>query len=279
MDPIEAARYFYQAGFRGQALITMVAVAVGESGLNPGARGDTSITNRTWGPSIGLAQIRSLNAQSGTGQTRDATRLADPAFNAAAAFEISGGGRNFRPWTVFTSGKYRNHLGQAQAAVAQMNASGQVVPTGGAAPNGTYAGGQSLAGMDFLAQYGQAPIDPAQPVINAMDALMTVLVGGTRTGGGLGMGSSAMEMMGGGSGQYGSMEHYGGGGASAGAAAAGGGAGQLPADVSATPPNPAAPRYPGPSAPSSVPMPAMPPPAPARPRSRIGPPPGRNVPR
>jgi hypothetical protein len=245
MDPVEAARYFYGAGFRGQALITMVATAIGESGLNPNARGDTTITNRTWGPSIGLSQIRSLNAQRGTGGSRDANRLSDPAFNAQAAFEISGGGRNFRPWTVFTSGKYRKHLQTASAAVSQMMQSGQFTPTGGGAP--AFIQGQSIAGMDFLAQFGQAQLDPMQPVISTMDGLLTVLLGGSKTGSSIGLGSPAMQPVANDLTGYGTGAGYGGSEFGPGNASPGGAAGGLatqPGPQSQTPAQPAPPRRP-----------------------------------
>lgn len=86
------------------------AIAMAESGLDTNAVGDTGLQTSTWGPSIGLWQIRSLKADSGTGRARDATRLSDPAFNAKAMQEISAGGTNWGPWSVFTSGKYRDYL-------------------------------------------------------------------------------------------------------------------------------------------------------------------------
>lgn len=86
------------------------AIAMAESGLRTDAMGDTGIQTSVWGPSVGLWQVRSLKADRGTGRTRDASRLTDPAFNARAMYEISAGGTNWRPWSVFTSGKYRDYL-------------------------------------------------------------------------------------------------------------------------------------------------------------------------
>lgn len=117
LTPAQVAAYAKQAGFIGQPAIIAVAVAMGESGLDPSAKGDTALTNATWGPSIGLWQIRSLNAEKGKGTSRDATRLTDPMFNARAAFEISSGGKNFRPWTVYTTGAYLRHMTLARIAV------------------------------------------------------------------------------------------------------------------------------------------------------------------
>lgn len=120
LSPVQVASYYAAAGFRGEALVTMVAIAKGESGHNPTAHGDTSIAGGGWGHSIGLSQIRSRVSESGKGTPRDPLRLEDPAFNAKAAFEISGGGTNFKPWTVYTKGLYTKNLDEARAAVAQL---------------------------------------------------------------------------------------------------------------------------------------------------------------
>ena len=117
LTPAQVAAYAKQAGFIGNAAVIAVAVAMGESGLNPSAMGDTALANATWGPSIGLWQIRSLNAEKGKGTSRDATRLTDPAFNARSAYAISNGGKNWRPWTVYTTGAYLRHMTLARIAV------------------------------------------------------------------------------------------------------------------------------------------------------------------
>lgn len=106
-----------QAGFDPAAAVIMAAVAAGESGLNPDAVGDVKLQNAKWGPSVGLPQIRTLKADTGTGRTRDITRLRnDPLQQMVAAYEISGHGRDFTPWSVYTSGEYRRFLGQASTA-------------------------------------------------------------------------------------------------------------------------------------------------------------------
>lgn len=104
------------AGLPHDAAVTAAAIAKAESGLRTDARGDTGITTGTWGPSIGLWQVRSLKAETGTGRTRDANRLADPGFNARSMAAISSRGTNFAPWSVYKSGAYRQHLADAKAA-------------------------------------------------------------------------------------------------------------------------------------------------------------------
>lgn len=93
----------------GQAIIA-AAVALAESGGDPAAVGDEGIQTGTWGPSVGLWQVRSLKADYGTGRARDAARLADPALNAASMAEISGQGASWRPWSAYTSGRYRQFI-------------------------------------------------------------------------------------------------------------------------------------------------------------------------
>lgn len=108
-----------RAGFDPAGAVIMAAIAAGESGLNPAAVGDVNLQDAKWGPSVGLPQIRTLKADTGTGRTRDIARLTgDPLAQMAAAYEISGHGRDFTPWTVYTQGLYRKFLGQANAAAA-----------------------------------------------------------------------------------------------------------------------------------------------------------------
>lgn len=99
-----------QQGLSVEQAKIATAIAKGESGFRTDARGDTTITDATWGPSIGLWQIRSLNAQKGTGGHRDELANTDPVHNAKAMAAISLGGTNWRPWTIYTNGAYKNHL-------------------------------------------------------------------------------------------------------------------------------------------------------------------------
>ena len=105
------------AGFDPVSATTMTAIAGAESGWDDAALGDQALQTASWGPSYGLFQIRTLKADTGRGTDRDINRLAgSPAEQAAAAYQISGGGRDFSPWTAFTSGAYQSFLGAAQAA-------------------------------------------------------------------------------------------------------------------------------------------------------------------
>lgn len=117
---VTTAQLAKEAGFRGVSLIQAVAIAGAESNYSDGATGDTTITDAKWGPSVGRWQIRSLKAETGTGQWRDANRLRDPAFNARAAYAISAGGSNWSPWSTYTNGTYRRHLNEAKDAASQV---------------------------------------------------------------------------------------------------------------------------------------------------------------
>jgi hypothetical protein len=98
------------AGLDSAGAVVAMAIATAESGLRTDALGDLTIQTAKWGPSVGLWQIRSVKAESGRGTPRDATRLTDPAFNARSMVAISGAGKNWNPWSTYTSKSYRRYL-------------------------------------------------------------------------------------------------------------------------------------------------------------------------
>lgn len=124
LSPEQIAQHAHDAGFRGQALTTAVAIAMAESGGKSGVKGDTTITDHKWGPSVGLWQIRSLHADRGTGRERDELANTSPGVNAKHAWSISRHGTYWRPWSVYLNGSYKQYLGTA-AAAAQKVHSGQ----------------------------------------------------------------------------------------------------------------------------------------------------------
>jgi len=120
----------------------MTAIAQAESGGNPAAVGDVRLQNATWGPSVGLFQVRTLKSETGTDQDRDIHHLmGDLRAQVHAAYEISDQGRNFQPWSTFTSGSYRQFLDAPLDTVSLDN-----LPDVGA--------GSSAPGVD------QMPADP-----------------------------------------------------------------------------------------------------------------------
>lgn len=107
----QALRLAKGAGLSGSALQMAVAIAMGESGLRADAQGDQSLMDNKWGPSVGLWQIRTLKGETGKGTNRDIQALlGDPNFQAKAMMSISGGGKNWQPWSIYTSGAYQKNM-------------------------------------------------------------------------------------------------------------------------------------------------------------------------
>ena len=124
MTAEEVAAYAYRAGFRGDNLTTAVAVAQAESGLNPKALNDNPSTGDY---SVGLWQVNYIGDMYQPRSQKYGTPeqlLSDPSRQAVAAYDISGQGTNFTPWTTYTSGKYLAYLDSAQQAVSSFMGGG-----------------------------------------------------------------------------------------------------------------------------------------------------------
>jgi len=109
----------YNEGFRGKSLQTAFAVALAESGGRARAVGDENIQDKTYGPSIGPFQIRSLKDPKKfgeSGQWRDPKRLFDPSFNIKAAWNISNQGKNWKAWSAYSNGSFSKFLDDAESA-------------------------------------------------------------------------------------------------------------------------------------------------------------------
>lgn len=168
------------------------AIAMAESGLRTDAVGDTGIQTSRWGPSVGLWQVRSLKADYGTGRTRDASRLTDPAFNARSMVEISRAGSNWRPWSVYASGKYREHLADVvKGGPITYTPDGVPVPAGTQTDPAPPAGVNGEAVKDAVGEFvnGLNPFEGWSADLTAVGlkvavtaaALALVIVGATRT--------------------------------------------------------------------------------------------------
>lgn len=169
----QIAGYASRAGFKGDALTKAVAIALAESGGRSDARGDVALQDSTWGPSLGLWQVRSLRAQTGTGRERDATRLTDPAFNAAAAWSISNHGKNFGPWTTYTNGAYLANMGKAAKAAGEPSTWDRVA---GAGTGLIFGVGGAVAGAvtgktNPVDSVGGVVTDAAGGVMGGLDAV------------------------------------------------------------------------------------------------------------
>ncbi len=105
----QVATVAFKAGFRGQALVTAVAVAHAESGWNAGV---TNL-NSNGSTDYGLFEINSVHAD-----LLARGPWADPQRNADDAFQIwSDAGQSFSPWVTFWDGSYQKFLSVAQGGV------------------------------------------------------------------------------------------------------------------------------------------------------------------
>lgn len=147
---VSAERYIvalFEMGWRGDELVTMAAIAVGEGGGAIDAVGDRNITDATWGPSYGVFQIRAQWAADGSGAPRDRLALWNPAdpqasldHQAWAAREVylhgstvtirppDGGSPyfehrpSFKPWTAFLKGWHVGNMDRMRAAAERIGA-------------------------------------------------------------------------------------------------------------------------------------------------------------
>jgi len=111
----------------------LTEISGAESGFDDAILGDTRLEDSTWGPSVGLFQIRTLKSETGTGGDRDISALAgNDLAQAAAAVTISGAGTNFTPWSTYSTGRYQDFASQVSAAIGTPAPGGgpQVTPVG-----------------------------------------------------------------------------------------------------------------------------------------------------
>ncbi len=102
ITPQQTLSYANAAGFQGVGKYIIAAIAQAESGLNtlakncnnPGGTCDRGILqiNNYWHPEVTDQQAY------------------DPTQAFQAAFRISNGGKDFTPWTTFTSGAYKQYV-------------------------------------------------------------------------------------------------------------------------------------------------------------------------
>lgn len=156
MKPSKVYRLLVGAGFPAGAAVVMTAIAGAESGWNPNAVGDVSLETREWGPSVGLFQIRTLKAQTGTGGPRDIRRLRNnPAAQAQAAHEIWAGS-GFGAWSTYKSGAYRSYLSPATKASGGRASAAAAGGAGGTEQAFSLGGGGLLNPLNWPGAIGGA---------------------------------------------------------------------------------------------------------------------------
>jgi hypothetical protein len=121
-----------QAGFAEWLIGTVVAIARAESGCNPGATNISAVEH-----SVGPFQI---NLRAHPQISESCAR--DFECSARIAYDMSGGGQNFSPWSAFTSGAYRAYLSVADIVTG--------VPSGASSISGSDGG--------FAAKTAPAPL-------------------------------------------------------------------------------------------------------------------------
>lgn len=101
-----------QVGFKGNSARIAYAIAMAESGGDPHSHNPNPPDN-----SYGYFQINMLGdlgpERRAAFHLRSNDDLYNPLTNAKAAYEISNGGKNWIPWTTYTSGKYKEYLSGA----------------------------------------------------------------------------------------------------------------------------------------------------------------------
>jgi hypothetical protein len=112
------AKVALRAGFSGDRLVTAVAVGMGESACRPDAYLSNGPTNSCPNGSVdrGLWQINSCWHPSVSKSC-----AYDAQCNAGAAYRISSGGANWKPWVAYTNGRYEDYLDDARAAVGRLS--------------------------------------------------------------------------------------------------------------------------------------------------------------
>lgn len=135
LSPEEVYADARAAGFSAAQATIMTAIAGAESGFNPKAHNPRPPDN-----SYGLGQVNMIGrlgpARREEFGLSSNEELFDPITNMRASYKISGGGKNWRPWTTFTHGTYKKYLGKAQAAAAKVGENwrayaGKNAPAGG----------------------------------------------------------------------------------------------------------------------------------------------------
>ena len=173
----EIATYAAQAGFKGTDLTTAVAVAIGESSGRTAVVGAPFTTVGLW--QINVSALKSEHPLWSVGW------LQNPANNAKAAFTLWRQ-RKWVPWTVYTSGKYREFWKRAQAATA--NVSGTVTSRSYsypvvAASSGKYArnAAYELGPMFGIKTIGTYP-GHDQGISRSLDFMINNVADGTKVG-------------------------------------------------------------------------------------------------
>jgi Lysozyme like domain len=103
-----------QAGFDPSSAAVATAIAGAESGYDDASL--IGLEGTTQGPAFGLWHITTSKTDTGAGTVRDIAALAgDDLAQARAAYQLSGGGKDWTAFPAYTSGTYQGFLPTTQA--------------------------------------------------------------------------------------------------------------------------------------------------------------------
>jgi len=159
----QAAAYARAAGFSGGNLVTILAIAMAESGL------DTTVVN-----SIGATGILQIYLKAHPDVTR--AQAMDPAFSFRYAYRLSDGGKNFCPWQSYDKticgrdwdNRYKQFIPQVQAALGTSAGTAPPVTTMLAATSDNLKKAYTLSSNESVADF-LAGADDALSVTNPFD--------------------------------------------------------------------------------------------------------------
>jgi hypothetical protein len=163
----QTAQYAYNSGFRGKALVTMVAIAAGESSL----RTDAQNLSDPFGGSWGLVQINGSHFHAG-GTSKTCALNPQCALN--YAYALSGHGVNFLPWGAYTNGSYTHYLSQATTAAnkikgVNVSMSTNVIPsTSDTSSNPKDTTGSTGSILNFLPGWTDNPVRVLKLAVGVM---------------------------------------------------------------------------------------------------------------
>lgn len=177
LSPAQIESLAYQAGFRGDAIRWITAIALAESGGNPAAYNpETAAGTRPGAGSYGLTQIYSTAHPEFNRQ-----QLFNPLYNLQAAFRVfQQAGNRFTPWSTYNIGSAQHYLSSVPSAV----------PSTSAAAGGSYSSALSSLAAGSMSQalpgsYLNA-VSPGVIVVTPQVQTTGQATGGTSPGGAAG---------------------------------------------------------------------------------------------
>jgi len=151
-----------KAGFKDKEAKTMAAIILGESGGRPDEYNPNAATGDK---SYGLAQINMIGSM-GPARLKQFglqknEQLFDPATNLAAAQKVySEVGNKFTPWSVYSSGAYKQFLPQVEKAALATQQVPTTQPAEATQPKALTPDAVSKTGNTFIVYTGdKAPTD------------------------------------------------------------------------------------------------------------------------